>query len=396
MKINGKSSRLFFHYSSLQVYKSFNLKVALNSLKGPTIFVRGECCKAGNAMSGESYHPDTKSSLPVEVTLANEAMEAVINDSSQIHKRGAAALDVTVENGMYSGAAAIVVPKQTRIMPRKRPKSEKNERKWLEMFEALKVFKQKYGNCLVPNYCSENVKLGIWVKTQRYQYRLLNEGKPAKISNERIMLLNSVGFVWDVSKMIEEEHRKDWDRNLHRVKLFKLEHGHCNIPSKFEKGNNGLGAWMCRQRAHYRLKQSGLRSSMTTSQAKRFEYLVYGIGDGENGDQENVDTSSNAVLQPTETVQTAASLALDPAVLLSNPIDAEAARLLEASVATAATCAAASLLKFADNGSSQSQPVIEDNIQIEDDPSKLHKNDSSSESQSDPPALDAAQVRLAL
>eukprot|EP00815_Leptocylindrus_aporus_P009886 CAMPEP_0116067736 /NCGR_PEP_ID=MMETSP0322-20121206/11229_1 /TAXON_ID=163516 /ORGANISM="Leptocylindrus danicus var. apora, Strain B651" /LENGTH=350 /DNA_ID=CAMNT_0003554685 /DNA_START=139 /DNA_END=1192 /DNA_ORIENTATION=- len=342
-------------------------------------------------MSGESYHPDTKSSLPVEVTLANEAMEAVINDSSQLHKRGAAALDVTVENGMYSGAAAIVVPKQARIMPRKRPKSEKNERKWLEMFEALKVFKQKYGNCLVPNYCSENVKLGIWVKTQRYQYRLLNEGKPAKISNERIMLLNSVGFVWDVSKMIEEEHRKGWDRNLHRVKLFKLEHGHCNIPSKFEKGNNGLGAWMSRNRANYRLKQSGLRSSMTTSQAKRFEYLVYGIGDGENGDQENVD---NAVLQPTETVQTSASLALDPAVLLSNPIDAEAARLLEASVATAATCAAASLLKFADNGSSQSQPVIEDNIQIEDDPSKLNKNDSSSESQSDPPALDAAQVSI--
>ena len=205
----------------------------------------------------------------------------------------------------------------------------------------------------MPNYFPENEKLGVWVKTQRYQHRLLCEGKPAKISDERVEFLNSIGFVWNVHEMIEEEHKREWIRNLEHVKLFKEEHSHCKIPSKYPPAPH-LASWMARQRAHYRLMQSGLQSSMTAMQAKMFEYVVYDIGDGEcfksvvdNG----IAAAAAAVAAVTSNVVgtvCTSEVAMTPNVLLTGPLDAEAARLLEESVATAATCAAASLLEFAD------------------------------------------------
>jgi hypothetical protein len=37
---------------------------------------------------------------------------------------------------------------------------------WDAMFERLRVYKARYGNCLVPKRFSEDPKLGTWVETQ--------------------------------------------------------------------------------------------------------------------------------------------------------------------------------------------------------------------------------------
>mmetsp|Transcript_14013 Transcript_14013/g.21506 ORF Transcript_14013/g.21506 Transcript_14013/m.21506 type:complete len:435 (+) Transcript_14013:115-1419(+) len=327
-------------------------------------------------------------------------------------------------------------------IPRKRQKSEKNERKWLEMFAALKVYKEQHNNCLVPNYYPVNEKLGVWVKTQRYQYRLLNDGKTAKISEERVNLLNSVGFVWDVNKMIDAEHKREWDRNLEQLKLYKIEHGNCNVPSKYAPIPH-LGSWMARQRAHYRLIKSGLQSSMTPLQAKKFEYVVYDIGDGVGLDDSSsaamsgtaAISSSNNIKNTSQSTEPAAidatacvamkastaecaKIAAEAAatvenagVLLPNPLDAEAARLLEESVATAAT--AASLLEFADTTGVASHQEMGDNDKedttsiaaanvaddstIEVDKVEDHTcNVDDDDGVSEPPVLDAAQVTIGL
>jgi len=331
-------------------------------------------------------------------------------------------------------------------IPRKRQKSEKNERKWLEMFAALKVYKEQHSNCLVPNYYPVNEKLGVWVKTQRYQYRLLNDGKTAKISEERVNLLNSVGFVWDVNKMIDAEHKREWDRNLEQLKLYKIEHGNCNVPSKYAPIPH-LGSWMARQRAHYRLIKSGLQSSMTPLQAKKFEYVVYDIGDGVGLDDESSSaamsgtaaiSSSNSIKNTSQSTEPAAidstacvsmkasaaecaKIAAEAAAtvenagvlcVLPNPLDAEAARLLEESVATAAT--AASLLEFADTTGNTSHQEMGDNdigvttsiaaanvaddstievVKVEDHTCNVDDDD---DGVSEPPVLDAAQVTIGL
>jgi len=67
---------------------------------------------------------------------------------------------------------------------------------WQHRFNELKAYRDKYGNCNVPQQWSENPQLGKWVNRQRYQYRLYQEGKKARMSEERIQALEGINFQW--------------------------------------------------------------------------------------------------------------------------------------------------------------------------------------------------------
>jgi superfamily II DNA or RNA helicase len=68
-----------------------------------------------------------------------------------------------------------------------------DDSKWNSMFEQLKLYKKKFGDCKVPPDYTENPKLGRWVRTQLYE-----RGKNIKRRNtaERVRILASIGF-WD-------------------------------------------------------------------------------------------------------------------------------------------------------------------------------------------------------
>lgn len=65
--------------------------------------------------------------------------------------------------------------------------------KWNSMFEQLKLYKKRFGDCKVPKKNAESPKLGRWVGTQLYERR-----KKIKRRNsaERVRKLASIGF-WD-------------------------------------------------------------------------------------------------------------------------------------------------------------------------------------------------------
>jgi len=69
---------------------------------------------------------------------------------------------------------------------------------WNERFQELKDYKERFGNCLVPTKYSTNPKLGKWVSTQRYQYKLYMEGKSSQMTEERIRALEDprIDFEW--------------------------------------------------------------------------------------------------------------------------------------------------------------------------------------------------------
>uniref|UniRef100_A0A7S3P091 Helicase-associated domain-containing protein n=1 Tax=Amphora coffeiformis TaxID=265554 RepID=A0A7S3P091_9STRA len=146
---------------------------------------------------------------------------------------------------------------------------------WDAMFERLKAFKTKYGNCLVPKRSKEDPKLGTWVDTQRVQYKKMkkkladqgvpfDEQKPSpeemleakaqnkpvvgRLTEDRIRRLNELGFVWSL--------RDDWMKHYEELKQFKQEHGHCNVPARYSK-NRRLGIWVSAQRQQYKQMQSG-------------------------------------------------------------------------------------------------------------------------------------------
>jgi len=62
------------------------------------------------------------------------------------------------------------------------------------MFAALVTFKAQHGHCNVPHLYSENPPLGVWVGTQRQDY------KKDKLSAEHIKRLNALGFRWSLQK----------------------------------------------------------------------------------------------------------------------------------------------------------------------------------------------------
>jgi hypothetical protein len=75
---------------------------------------------------------------------------------------------------------------------------------WDDRLSELADYRKIHGHCNVPAIYSENTKLGAWVRTQRSQYKLHQEGKTSRMTNLRIQELESIGFEWKLSR----GHRK--------------------------------------------------------------------------------------------------------------------------------------------------------------------------------------------
>lgn len=73
---------------------------------------------------------------------------------------------------------------------------------WNSRFEDLREFRRIHGHCNVPSKYAENPELGIWVGTQRTQYRLHMKGRESgnltmsNMNEDRIRALDSLGFSW--------------------------------------------------------------------------------------------------------------------------------------------------------------------------------------------------------
>ena len=107
-----------------------------------------------------------------------------------------------------------------------------NEREWLDRFDELAGYRAKNGDCNVPE---SQGPLGKWVSQQRRCY------KKGKSSQERLDLLESIGFSWEP---IDET----WMSRFDELVRFKDETGHCNVP--YNQGQ--LGMWVSRQRFYYK------------------------------------------------------------------------------------------------------------------------------------------------
>lgn len=67
---------------------------------------------------------------------------------------------------------------------------------WQERYQSLELFQMANGHCNVPSNFRDS-SLSNWVKNQRKQYKLFQMGSKTTMSEERINLLNSLGFNWN-------------------------------------------------------------------------------------------------------------------------------------------------------------------------------------------------------
>jgi Helicase associated domain len=138
---------------------------------------------------------------------------------------------------------------------------------WCEKFEELCEYSEKMGHCLVPHTFSENLPLARWVKRQRYQYKLMKEGKSSTMTEERVLALEKVGFVWD-------SQGAAWGERLSELRDFRKVYMHCNVPSNFIE-NPQLATWVKCQRRQYKLHLEGKPSNMTPQRIAELENLDF-------------------------------------------------------------------------------------------------------------------------
>jgi len=131
---------------------------------------------------------------------------------------------------------------------------------WESNFEILQQFKDGFGHCNVPKNWEENEHLSLWVNNQRGRYKI------NKLSSERIILLESIGFIWFPS----EKYNLNWEQNFNALLEFKKEHGHCNVPANWQ-ANVQLSYWIQNLRSDYK-KQ---KTTLTKEKIKRLQEIGF-------------------------------------------------------------------------------------------------------------------------
>ena len=148
-------------------------------------------------------------------------------------------------------------------------RAEKMEAKWDSYFDLLHLYKKDHGDCLVPkSYVNDGIALGMWVLTQRQQYRKLQEGKPSPMTQERINKLETLGFVW-------EPLEAQWNSNFDLLRQYKEGNGDCLVPKSCVIDGVALGNWVVRQRQTYQKLQEGKPSPMTQERINKLEALGF-------------------------------------------------------------------------------------------------------------------------
>ncbi|GAX24617.1 hypothetical protein FisN_21Lh282 [Fistulifera solaris] len=81
----------------------------------------------------------------------------------------------------------------------------RNRPEWDQRYNELLEYKEKNGDCKVPQHYKENKALGKWVAKQREQFKLLKQGKHSFLTEDRLEKLNNVGFAWQVRSGIDSD-----------------------------------------------------------------------------------------------------------------------------------------------------------------------------------------------
>ena len=145
-------------------------------------------------------------------------------------------------------------------------------RTWLQNYEELKKFQEKFGFCLVPKNqkpddgmdAESHKKLYDFVKRQRFLYGR-SKRQPLKYpyDPQRKKMLDDIGFTWQVQNQKHTVNVKNmlryddhFQKMLQKVKAYADTHDLCWIPERYPQDRE-LGIW-CMQR-RYEKRHNALR-----------------------------------------------------------------------------------------------------------------------------------------
>ena len=86
--------------------------------------------------------------------------------------------------------------------------SEGQSAEWNRMYQKLRAYKEKNGDCIVPAINGKMSELSHWVANQRAQKKLKIEGKPSLLTAERQAKLDEISFTWKVNLSWNDRYRQ--------------------------------------------------------------------------------------------------------------------------------------------------------------------------------------------
>jgi len=140
---------------------------------------------------------------------------------------------------------------------------DKLDKKWDTMYQLLLEYKAQHGNTLVPRGYDKNPQLGGWVERQRFRY------SKKQSSSDRVMRLESIGFVWSCQKLVP------WESMFQLLKEYKAQHGNTLVPRRYDK-NPQLGKWVDIQRWRYS------KTQLSSTRILRLESIGFVFAVNEN------------------------------------------------------------------------------------------------------------------
>lgn len=140
---------------------------------------------------------------------------------------------------------------------------------WTMRFKELREHRIVNGNCKVPK--TTNQKLHKWVQNQRQSYAAVKEGKKGqKLPMERIIKLESIGFVWGNKYPAPPT----WDEQFEELKKFQKAMGHCNIMVN-PTSPSPLAKWVSAQRYEYKRLHKGKDSLLSLDQITQLREINF-------------------------------------------------------------------------------------------------------------------------
>mmetsp|Transcript_26831 Transcript_26831/g.46615 ORF Transcript_26831/g.46615 Transcript_26831/m.46615 type:complete len:420 (-) Transcript_26831:334-1593(-) len=168
---------------------------------------------------------------------------------------------------------------------------------WEQHYEELKQHHGEHGNCEPIN----NSRLWNWCDRQRTDNSNTlgttvhigasarkgmgfgEDMKPGKkkrlilkqsayfkeVWNKRKAKLDGLGFVWS-----KKPQRMSWEDRFETLKVYKAEHGHCNVPQHYHL-NKPLGKWCNKNRTDYNNYQKEKKSPMTLERITLLESIGF-------------------------------------------------------------------------------------------------------------------------
>ena len=131
--------------------------------------------------------------------------------------------------------------------------NQPNKVPWDFRFRELMEYADEHGNCNVPQRWEKNPSLGRFVKINRQYYmRKITKkgGRKNPLIDERIALLDAIGFVWDIRQRICRPYV--WHDEFRKLKQFHKKFGHFNVPNEPKYGR--LYGWVFSMRYFQNMK----------------------------------------------------------------------------------------------------------------------------------------------